>query len=421
MSETPAMRTFQCCHCGVDIQIPADLPPTTAPCPKCKQVVTSPALEEEEVVPVLHPVQDSGSSGRREPSVAAEELSEAVEAVDSGAVIEGQDSLQKSGREGAWRLLLPIGLLGLGMMVVAFVFLRSGGHQEEVVQSGESSLSKVEERREISYREQGWVEEAKEVLRRFLTTESVEERAALTIGGSENEARMARLDESLLDRDYPISIDAFSPVWLEEEDAKRGIFLMNYSRPQQVAMRSFFRPVSPIRVSYGLEKPDNLLLTEGAISNFLEEPVRVLAFFRKTSEGMKLDWQTFVQTRFRLFDSFLTQPSAGKKGVFRVSVEQDVRIGRKSEKGVSVFRLSDPANREDFVKILVEDESELGRALAPLKWLDRVVSRIPVRNATVGLMWSHDVEPKLKIEELISWEFIGLGGERGNWKTQDSE
>ena len=45
MPDTSLMRRFECSHCGTEIQIPANLPPTTGLCPKCGQEITSPGPE----------------------------------------------------------------------------------------------------------------------------------------------------------------------------------------------------------------------------------------------------------------------------------------------------------------------------------------------------------------------------------------
>ena len=157
------------------------------------------------------------------------------------------------------------------------------------------------------------------------------------------------------------------------------------------------------------------------MSNFVDKPLKILAFFKKTPEGLKLDWQTYAQTKYRLLDEFVSNPEPGKRGVFRVFVQQDVDLDQRDGQSATVYRLTDPANSEDYAKVLVKDESELGRVFAPLKWRGRVVAKAPVRNATVSLSWSDDEEPRLQMGELICWEFLGLGGTRGNWKESAGE
>ena len=278
-----------------------------------------------------------------------------------------------------------------------------------------------EERKANSYRAQGWIKDAQGVLQNFFNAETDAERAQWTIRGSVNEAEMAAVYDKFQEDSFRTPISVFSPVSLSDVDTKRGIFLMAYNRPEQFTIKSFFRPVPPLRVRYGLEQPSSMLISEAAVSNFVDRPLKIMAFFAKTPDGLKLDWQTYAQTKFRLLDQFVTNPEPGARGVFRVFIQEDVALDGRDRAGFSVFRLSDPANNSDFAKVLVKDESELGRALALLKWRDRVVAKPPVRNATVSLTWSNDPEPTLRMGELICWEFLGLGGERGNWKENAGE
>ena len=196
---------------------------------------------------------------------------------------------------------------------------------------------------------------------------------------------------------------------------------MTYNRPEQFTIRSFFRPIPPLRVRYGLEEPDPWLISEASVRNFVDGPLKVMAFFSKTPDGLRLDWQTYAQTKFRLLDQFVSNPEPGGRGVFRVFVQQDVDLDGRDKDGISMFRFTDPANLSDYAKVLIKDESDLGNALAPLRWRGRVVAKAPVRNATVSLVWSNDDEPTLQMGELICWEFLGLGGDRGNWKEKANE
>ena len=197
---------------------------------------------------------------------------------------------------------------------------------------------------------------------------------------------------------------------------------MNYSRPSQFTIRDFFRPVPPLRVKYGVEKADLLLTGEAVASNFLEEEIRVLAFFRKQADGrMLLDWSTFVQTKHRLLRKFVENPSPGREGIFRVVIQEDVDIERQNDHGSAIFRLSDPAHLGDSAKVLIRNESELGRTFDSLKWRGRMKGGIPSRNATVKLVWSNASQPKLELGGLLCWEFLDLGGELGNWKKEPSE
>ena len=79
-SEHPATRSFQCEHCGGEIRIPYELPPTEAPCPHCEELIESPAPPVETLVEtsVKLPVDED-----REESKATDESDEEKSRADS--------------------------------------------------------------------------------------------------------------------------------------------------------------------------------------------------------------------------------------------------------------------------------------------------------------------------------------------------
>lgn len=320
------------------------------------------------------------------------------------------------------KVVIAISVVALLLVLAAALKIFRFGDEKPAAADGDNAVRMTpEERRDNAYRMQGWIADAEAVLEQFFTAETVAERAALTIRGSKNESAMAAVYSEFAEDGHRTPVSVFSPVTLGDRDTHRGIFLMTYNRPEQFAIRSFFRPIPPMRVKYGLEAPDGLLVTEAALNNFVDRPLKVMAFFYKTPEGLKLDWQTYAQTKYRLLKRFVENPEPGQAEVFRVSLHEDVDLERRDREGFSVYRLSDPANAEDYAKVLVKDDSELGEALSPLKWRNRVVARAPKRNATVSLQWTDEDEPRLQLGELICWEFLGLGGERGNWKEKAEE
>ena len=275
-----------------------------------------------------------------------------------------------------------------------------------------------EERLENEYRTKGWLAEGEAVLEQFLTSESPEEAAKLTLLGSENASEIASIRLRNRENGREVPVGSFSPVPLVKGDVDRGLFLLCYNRPPQFTLQTYFRPVVPPRVRSGLESPSLLLSSESSLFNFVDESVRIFAYFKKTQEGLKLDWKTFAQTKYRLLNEFLQDPKGGREGVFRVVLSEDVNVLLDERAGYSVYRVSDMANPKDFAHVMVSDVSPIGEALAPLKWRERVVinSQFPIQSATVRLSWSVGTQPELQLDELICSEFLGLGGVAGQWK-----
>lgn len=408
-------RNFPCSHCQKTITIPADLPPTTAPCPHCGERVTSPELLAVEGLPVVpSPVTAPVQEVPREvvPRVVRRELA-SQEELRRGNEEEPPASGSRSSAK--WLLAGVACLVGLGAVAVAGKLLLGKGQDAPSPAQSASPLT-VEQRAANAYEQKGWIPEAQQTLNAFLEARTPAERAQVTL--SEASQLEAFYQEYPFD-ERDTSLQSFSPVSLGKEDTSRGLFLMNYNRPSQFAIKEFFRPIPPLRVRHGLEEPDPILMGAASLDNFVEEPMRVMAFFRRGEDGrLLIDWETFAQTKHRLLRKFVENPEPGKSEVFRVFVQEDVDFEDREGTGVSVFRVCDPANQEDYAKVLVRDSSEIGRAFAPLRWRGRAVRVAPKRNATIALTWSDEAEPQLQLGRMICWQFIGLGGEPGNWQAE---
>ena len=400
MSEPSAptsQRSFSCRFCEKLIIIPEDLPPTVAPCPHCGESVTSPPLE---VVKLAVPE-------KAEPVKESEQEDEAPK--EEGAA--SKSPLPK------WLLAVVTGVALCAILLLVLKMSKNSNDEEEAKQAETPSVTKeiVSE----AYQERRWVAEAEKTLSRFLTAKTPEERAVETLSSVE-EVRAFYQNYSF--DETTTSLEGFGPVDLSQEDAKRGLYLMKYSRANQFTVDDFFRPIPPLRVKYGLEKPELILAGEGASPNASDRQVRVLAFFKKQEDGrLLLDWQTFVQSKYRLLREFVENASPGSEGVFRVSIREDVDLEGRDNGGFSVFRLSDPAHADDFAKVLVGNESELGQVLSEIRWRRGMRTKQAVRNATVKLIWSNEPEPKLQLGGLLCWQFLDLGGELGNWKKESIE
>ncbi len=262
--------------------------------------------------------------------------------------------------------------------------------------------------REANYIRTGWQRDANRLLRDFLAAGSSAEKLPFILNG---ERLAARLEEfyghaGIDDSDAPA--EAFTVYELSEEDRNRGLFMMRYDQPPQFEMREFFRPLAPLEVQYGLDEADLLPGALARADNFGVEPMRVHAFFKRTAEGLKLDWEIFAQTKYRTFRDFVELPAPGKSGVFRVFIAEDVQDSRYRPAGTRVYRLSDPANTGDTARVSVVEDSKIGSALSALKHQDQPLAR----TATVELSWTGTSDsPQLEISRFICWEFLGLGGE----------
>lgn len=408
-------REFRCAHCDGKILIPKDLPPTTGPCPHCGGEITSPAPElppaPPEPVSPPPPVATARPAPTVVPSPVKPTESQQIELPSRGAVSERnrQKTPEKSRRSGLIpAMLVLLAVAAIGGAIVMFASRELGKN----VGSPGGTPSGDPVAREEAYIRAGWQKDAKQVLENFMAATTAEAKLPFVLNADELKQPISDFygDGAIDDSDTPA--DGFSPAELPEKDRRRGLFLMTYDQPPQFDLKQFFRPLAPLEVQYGVDEADMLLSAVSRSENFEMEPLRVLAFFKRTPQGLKLDWEVFAQTKYRRFLNFTELPATGATGVFRLWVVEDVPANGGFDPATRTYRLTDPANQEDIARITVPVDSEAGKALSVINWRGTKENRPISKTATVELKWSGDANaPELQISRFICWEFLGLGGE----------
>lgn len=382
--EIPAkQREFLCEHCNGKIAVPHDLPPTTGPCPYCSGTITSPVFNAP-----------TPSAVNSEPTLTVEKIKEAPPSVEisapSPAVVaaeiegHGEPETQAASpvpkesrsRLVSWMLgLLALILLGGGG---AYFVLKKLGQNTESPPS--ISLRNDAAAKEVNYLRDGWQKDAARVLRGYLAAKSAAEKLPFVLRGGELGEKIEDFHRGGINDDSDTPADSFAINELTEDDRKRGIFMMIYQQP--------------------------------SAKDTATEPQRVHAFFKRTSEGLKLDWEMFAQTKYRTLQKFVGRPEIGQTGVFRVLMMEDALDKNRAIAGMRTFRIVDPAHSTDPVRINVKVDSDAGRALSLVKWSSTEGNRPVTRTATLELRWSGQPSaPELEISRLVCWEFLGLGGQ----------
>lgn len=438
-------REFRCKHCDGKILIPRDLPPTTGPCPHCAGVITSPALEEapakvaafEVPVPVAAPaaipvapaavpavpapVATPAPTLRVPPPPPAKEVRyDKVEESPKVQLASREEPTelnkpkkipaqkpQRSGLIPAMLVLFALILVGGGVM-----FFASQELGKNVDPPTPRNAAGDPTANEANYIRIGWQKEAYQVLRGYMAATEAKDKIPFVLNGAQLAPKIEDFygGGMIIDTDTPA--DAFSVYELSEEDRKRGLFMMIYDQPPQFEMKEFFRPLASLEVQYGINEADLLLSTLARVGNFAMEPLRVHAFFKRTPEGLKLDWEIFAQTKYRRFQNFVELPEAGQTGTFRVFIVEDVPDKGRAVAGTRTYRVVDPANTTDIARVNVKVDSETGRALSLINWRGTKENRPITRTATVELKWSGEADsPELEISRFLCWEFLGLGGQ----------
>jgi hypothetical protein len=402
-------RDFHCIHCGGNIRIPRALPPTTGPCPLCGGVITSPADGEAASPAPRNPPPVTADAGTASPAPAAvatrgERLPDRVTAKRTQTAEPASPPLKVA-------VISLLMLIIFGGIATVLYFLQRE-MSDKTAATDPKPIAAGFDAVEANYIRSGWKSDAAEVLRGFIAATTSKGKLPYILSAD----ALAQTVEDfygggeIFDSDTPA--EAFSAHNLSEEDRKRGIFMMVYDQPPQFDMKEFFRPLAPLEVQHGLEPVGLLLSTVARAENFAVEPVRVHAFFKRTAEGLKLDWEIFAQTKYRTFQNFVELPDPGASQVFRVFIVEDVPSQGRAVSGSRTYRLADPANVSDTARINVMVDSEPGRALSIINWRGSADQRPVARTATVELNWSHNPDdPELRVSRFICWEFLGLGGQ----------
>jgi len=406
MSADSGQRQFQCGSCQGLITIPANLPTTTAPCPICGTPTTSP-----EPLP-------QGPTGQEAPFPQAQPTLPPAE-------VEGKATIDPAPQEkGGNGILLGIAGLALFLGLIGGGYFLMAKFRVDPIPAdyGTNPSPAVDGRPPVSS-ESTWrakedllaFHEAKNVLEAFLTAETAEEKAKYILGGAERLDELREFYSSEQFKDDPLAAENFTSFPMQSSDLDRGIYLMDYHRPKQFKFSEFFRPVPTLEQLMEVESA-SILVWPGALKdNFEMAARRARAFFKKVDGVYKLDWDTLVQTQFRTFRDFTDFPVPGGSGVFRLFIIEDVTTTVLKDTDNRIFRMIDAAYVvDDQITVEIANNSEVGRLLDRFTWTDKLGAEIKGTTVTLRLRWSSEVKPKLQIDKVICWEFLGVGGDPSN-------
>lgn len=456
------LREFHCSHCNGKIRIPRDLPPTTGPCPHCQGIITSPAPESsppaslippapaptyapppQQSAPIVAPIPSAPQPGAPQPAPeplpaqtplqspgpepVAAVPQQAAPPVDPAPPAEPQpapspkEPLRQRRSSSSTpppaepkKSIVPV----LFLIVLLAAFAGAAGYVVYKEMKNRETASNIpvtpspatSERAENQYIRIGWQNEARSVLGKFLAAKTVAEKVPYVLNGEKLRHQMEAFYGGSVINDLDTPEEAFSIFELSESDRRRGIFLLSFDQPPQFEMKEFFRPLATIEVQYGIDDADILLSTLANVANFASEPIRVSAFFKKTPEGLKLDWEVFAQTKYRTLETMFEVPEAGQGGIFRVLIEEDVPVKGTESNEYKTYRVSDPSSPRTSARIMVKIDSPIGRSLSEINWLGQQ-NRPIIRTATIELRWVGADKPVLEIGKFVCWEFLNLGGE----------
>ncbi len=439
----PTKASFCCKYCQKNIQIPYGLSVITAPCPYCGKEVTSPDFDKEEAAAPksseskpsetikideaskaneankIEPVQASTGSAVKAPvlvtsaAVPIKKTSDLASANKEASEKLGEDEeVSEKSKEARliWIVLLVL-LLVIGGLAIWLT--SSGGNQAAVAQAqADEDAGPSAEELKKEWRAGGWKQDASNVLIGFMSAKSAEEKMKYVIANDGVQEGLQQFYPAGSD-DSDTPAEFFAHRSGSEQDHERGIFRMQYRQPGQVEIKDYFAPIGSLDKIMGMKEATLIDMAYAINKSNVSVPISIMAFFKDTEAGLKLDASVFMQGKFRTFRSFVNYPKPGGKEIFRVTISESIDHELRDNKQYRTYRIEDFAYPEEHVNVSVKVDSEVGKILSALNW--RGTDRdYQARTATIELGWSKAKPVSLQVERLICWEFLGVGGEIGN-------
>jgi hypothetical protein len=368
-TQNPQERAFYCVHCNGRIVIPADLPPTTGPCPHCKGTITSPAPESSSASIPTNPVASSP-----QPAQAATVVLATKTAPATPVSYEAPEELKQ--KEEEYSKKSPKKSSALPLLIIFIIILAALGGGGYYVMN---MMKKDGEAEKPLVFKQSAKQTANPTLEQFLSASTLDDKLNHVYNAEALRPKVEAFyrDKPIIDSDTPA--DKFTLVKVPEADSKNGFNLLNYDQP-----------------------------ATGPNAGSATPHTKILAFLKETEQGVKLDWEVFVQTKYQTLSHFLKTPTVGKTEVFRVIVTKD------PASKTAGYLFTDPIHHTDSIQIAPDPTSPAGKALASLDQESAKTAGPVKRTATIELTWAGDPrKPQLQINRFICWEFLGLGGKDG--------
>jgi len=394
----PQQRSFSCPACQVQIFIPADLPPTSAPCPRCGTTITSPAAEPQpvamEALPARIPEPRSAPIPAPVPRTApAKKPTEVTRAASSSSPT-------------PW--FVSVALL---LLVIAGCWWFYGKFIQPDGVTAPVTSQPAPQKNTTTPTDFTWEGEARHVLRSFFLAQSPEEKARWVIGGKATVDRLQAIWGERLFAEDAVDPNDFAAILTGEEKSDPPIYLLLYDRPVQMDITKYLRPLVSMEVMQGAEPLDPLTKTLTEPENFEMPPLKIEAYFKQTADGLRLDYDLYLQTRHRTLYTFAESAPVGTSAVFRVIIIEDVPLFPEKKNQRRVYRITDPIHIDDSYRVTTALDSPTSQQLSEIHWYGMSGVKSQFAAATVRI--SKQSGGEIHLENLICWDFDGLAGAPG--------
>lgn len=246
----------------------------------------------------------------------------------------------------------------------------------------------------------------------FFQAKTAEEKARYVIGGTETVKRLQSTWGNQLFEETAIPVEDFAPIFTDNSEATIPIYLLMYDRPVQFQLKTFFRPLVSMEVMQGAEQLDPLTKTLTDPANFEQAPLKVQIYLKPCEDGLRMDYDLYLQTRYRTLQQFVDQAPLNAEGTFRVILVEDAPLPVEKKKQLRIYRITDPVHLTDSYRCCASSTSEIAQKMSDIHWYGTPGKKAHFAAATVTLR-KISAETIL-LEKLVCWDFDGLAGAPGN-------
>jgi hypothetical protein len=203
--------------------------------------------------------------------------------------------------------------------------------------------------------------------------------------------------------------------WVLRPQAIREKLLTYYDKnplPSQFSLKGFTAParigVDDIRrgiVALVKQTPD--------AADPETQRLQMIAFFKQTPQGIKLDWESYIQAKDGLLRQFL-KDDTNSPAIFRVRLTRAHYFGKSQPAHTLCVQLDDIVSLPKQPYVFISEKSALADEIKEkLPWSENILNS--TRYATVQLSWKSSLgspgKRNLVIDKLLCWELLGVGSE----------
>ncbi|MEZ5327653.1 MAG: hypothetical protein R3F19_21615 [Verrucomicrobiales bacterium] len=204
--------------------------------------------------------------------------------------------------------------------------------------------------------------------------------------------------------------------WVLRQESVRNSLLRYYAETPTVPDEPVQGFASPQRIGVEDIRRGIVALVKQVPNeeNPQKQDLKMIAFFKQTSVGIRPDWESYIQAKDGTLRQFLSDDNS-PPGIYRVRLTRAHYFGNGNQPANTLcLQLDDLVSLPKQPYLFVPDGTSIADTIKEkLVWSDNILDSTCY--ATVRLAWKPSLQNPnartLMIDELICWELLGVGSE----------